>query len=194
MENASRALIIAGAILIAIVIISILVLLYNQIAGTYSEQSESLTVEQISEYNRRFSEYNNPIGFYGSEILSLANLVDDYNNRLLYGEDPNSSFYKENSITVNLTMTSELLGVYDGNSQIVGPIRVGKMSIEALKNYNDNLEKAIENYKNNEDLLQQLKSQLTRVRSMIFKCEKVTYNNYGRISEMQFIQVEEANK
>ncbi len=105
MENASKALIMAGGILISVIVISVLVMLFSQIGDMYSEEGEALTIEQIEKANREFATYNNTSGLYGSELLSLANLVADYNYRLLDEYmDKDSKFYNENKIVVKVKL------------------------------------------------------------------------------------------
>lgn len=77
MENASKALIIAGSVLISLVIIAALVFTYNKL--TQLEQTKTTIDEtgKITEYSKKIEQYNKTL--YGSELLSLANLQDDYN-------------------------------------------------------------------------------------------------------------------
>ena len=55
MENASKALIIAGAILLAILIISLGILIYNQAAGIVN--SNSMSDVEITQFNAQFTQY-----------------------------------------------------------------------------------------------------------------------------------------
>ena len=58
MENASKALIIAGGFLIAILVISLLVTGWNKLTYFSKTQEEIQTVEQIIEFNKEFESYN----------------------------------------------------------------------------------------------------------------------------------------
>lgn len=80
MENASKALIIAGSVLLAVLIITALIYTFNQISSL--KQVEASTEEEkiLAQYNKEIDSFNRP-GLYGSEILSLANLIEDYNKR-----------------------------------------------------------------------------------------------------------------
>lgn len=80
MENASKALIMAGSILIAIMVISLLVMAYNNLTETMNAKNDEEAIEQVIEFNKQYDVYyrNN---LYGSDILSLANKVADYNER-----------------------------------------------------------------------------------------------------------------
>ena len=78
MENASKALIMAGEVLIALLVISLLVLFFNNIKNFDGVKENVNISEQVTEYNKQYDAYyrNN---LYGSDILSLANKVHDYN-------------------------------------------------------------------------------------------------------------------
>lgn len=77
MENASKALIMAGSILIALLIIGLLVIGYNQISGLEQTRTDTDVNQKMVEYMRQFEQFNRTL--YGSELLSFANLQEDYN-------------------------------------------------------------------------------------------------------------------
>ena len=79
MENASKALIIAGSVLMAMMVIGALVLMYNQISNIEQIKAENADIKKMQDYSKRFEEYNRTI--YGSELFSLANLQEDYNKK-----------------------------------------------------------------------------------------------------------------
>ena len=80
MENASKALIIAGSVLLSMLVIGTLVFMFNTLRDLQQTEADASTVEKLAEYNRQIELYNKS-GLYGSEILSLANLIEDYNVR-----------------------------------------------------------------------------------------------------------------
>ncbi len=80
MENASKALIMAGAVLLAMLIIGSLVFMFNSIRDVRQEEASAEDVAKLAQYGRQVERFNKA-GLYGSEILSLANLIDDYNLR-----------------------------------------------------------------------------------------------------------------
>lgn len=102
MENASKAIIIAGGILIGVIILSVLVLVFRPMGDVYKEQGVSLSIEQLEKYNRQFNTFDKSL--YGSELLSLKNLLEDYNNRILQDADP--KYIAENEITVTVRLYS----------------------------------------------------------------------------------------
>lgn len=72
MENASRALLIAGSILIAIIIISLLVKTYGNIGMFKRQQLTQKEVEQINEFNKQYTKYANKY-VYGTEVITVIN-------------------------------------------------------------------------------------------------------------------------
>ena len=54
MENASRALIIAGGMLIAMLIVGLLVFGYTQIRTSQQAQADEEEVQQLADFNQRF--------------------------------------------------------------------------------------------------------------------------------------------
>ena len=71
MENASKALIMAGGIFIALLVITLLVFFYNNIVTVQNADEEAEIIEQAAEFNKQYDVYNRN-NLYGSEILSLA--------------------------------------------------------------------------------------------------------------------------
>ena len=77
MENASKALIIAGSVLIGVVILSMLVVFFNNIKNVERTKQSNIKTQQDIEFNRSYEAYNRDV--YGSELLSIANKIEDYN-------------------------------------------------------------------------------------------------------------------
>ena len=80
MENATKALIIAGGMLIAMLIVGLLVWGFGQIRSLQQEQTDQETIQEIIDFNERFEAYNRTT-VRGYQMISLANLVYDTNSR-----------------------------------------------------------------------------------------------------------------
>lgn len=78
MENINKALLIAVGVLFAILVLTLLVIFHNQISSYYTEQHDSKMVEQITEFNNKFENYNGQT-IRGNELISVMNRVVDYN-------------------------------------------------------------------------------------------------------------------
>lgn len=76
MENASKALIIAGAILLAILIIGLGMFVYQQASGAMD--GIGMDTEKVTAYNSKFTQYEGTIS--GSEAKALYSVIREHNN------------------------------------------------------------------------------------------------------------------
>ena len=72
MENASKALIIAGAILLAILLISLGIMIYTQASGVVN--TNAMSEVEISTFNKKFTQYGTS-NVRGSQINALIDAV-----------------------------------------------------------------------------------------------------------------------
>lgn len=98
MENAVKALLIAAGMFIALLLISLIVILYNDVSEYYASQHENKELEQVAEFNAKFENYNRK-NVRGSDLLSLMNRVIDYNASESYVEDKS---YEKIKVTITL--------------------------------------------------------------------------------------------
>lgn len=77
MENASKALLIAGAILIAILLIALGMMAYTAGKGQVEKSGSQLDAAQVQSANSVFTNYEGRRT--GSEVKALASLVASYN-------------------------------------------------------------------------------------------------------------------
>ena len=76
MENASKALIIAGAILLAILLISLGIMIYNQASGVVD--NNAMDEVAIQSFNQKFEQYFGP-KVRGSNVNALLSAVNTNN-------------------------------------------------------------------------------------------------------------------
>ena len=85
MENASKALIIAGAILLSILIIAIGIFVFNGANSTITDSMTSMSTQEIEAFNNQFLSYDGEQS--GSNVKFLiAKLIANANT---YKEEPN---------------------------------------------------------------------------------------------------------
>ena len=80
MENATKALIIAGSVLIALMIIGALLLMFNSLSSYQETNVQGTREAQVIEFNNQYETYNRD-DVRGSDLYSLLNRVIDYNRR-----------------------------------------------------------------------------------------------------------------
>ena len=80
MENASKALIMAGSVLIGLMIIGALLLMFNNLTNYQNTGTQTTREAQVIEFNNQYETYNRK-NVRGSDLYSLLNRVVDYNRR-----------------------------------------------------------------------------------------------------------------
>lgn len=106
MENASKALIMAASVLIAIVIISAFILMMSNLTSYQDASYRSNLSSQVAEFNNQYTTYIRD-DVRGSDMISLMNKIVDYNNRYADTEG-----FTEMHITIHMNGQNEKL-VYD---------------------------------------------------------------------------------
>lgn len=79
MENASKALIISGAMLISILLISIGLILFNSAKGVVDQGTEATKIVERETFNSNFTKYCGD-KVLGTNVKSLQNAVKSYNS------------------------------------------------------------------------------------------------------------------
>lgn len=110
MENASKALIIAGAILLSILIISLGIMIYNQAAGVVN--NNAMTEAEVNSFNQKFEQYlgQNVRGANVNALVSAVNsnniATDDESERVAIAGDTIEENQNDNNpdvVTYNKT-------------------------------------------------------------------------------------------
>ena len=133
MENASKALLMAGGILIALLVIGALVLMFNQVGSYEKAQDSSKKNSQLAEFNLEFERYLDDKGITGADVISLINKVIDYNNKAKNGGVTNSVDYNikmsitisnldadENSFNQKYAYNDESIKIFQAPSYTIG--------------------------------------------------------------------------
>ena len=103
MENASKALLMAASILIAMMVIGIGTYVFN-IFGTFSKnQEEELYSYQISEFNAQFTKYETMEEITIHDIITLANYAKDYNQSNGITDTSDAAYIQVNIQNIGLT-------------------------------------------------------------------------------------------
>lgn len=208
MENASKALMFAGTILITLMVISAVVFMYRDLTSVKRQESENQKVEEIAEFNKSFESYEKDLK--GAQIFSLANKITDYNNKYA-GNDG----YEAITLTVNVGSKENNDGYYTNlQSEIDSLIKDKYIS----SNYLEALHEAKENENNSdqktkekaEETKEELKKKLGNkynkaykdvnedwnkynneykaIKNKKFESNGVTYYSNGRIRSMTYTQ------
>ncbi len=113
MENASKALIMAGAVLIALLIVSLGVLIFRNYADS-AKKSANMDKQEISEFNSKISPYvRNTIS--GSEVNALIQLVISINNNCISSNDDTKQVVLEYTSTKDSASNLSIKIVKEGD-------------------------------------------------------------------------------
>ncbi len=123
MENASKALIIAGAILLAILLISLGILIFNQAQDTVN--NSGMSQAEITAFNNKFLKYEGTQK--GSVVKSLINEIiasnSDSNNSKIYiyicGDQYVGDNIKTESIDIKALYSVDLTYASDGRVYMI---------------------------------------------------------------------------
>lgn len=78
MENASKAVIMAGSILIAIGVISLALYVYSAYRAQAASDAQLLSISQITSFNRFYESYKNSSGkIRGVDVINIYNKAAD---------------------------------------------------------------------------------------------------------------------
>lgn len=133
MENASKALLLAGGVLIAILILTLGITLYTQLSNQSREYNKTISEVELEKFNSNFDVYIGRKDIKAQEIVTVVNLAQEYGNQVqIYlrsskmeftASKTQEDFIKENQdklfkCTLN-TSASNSNPTYDENGKIV---------------------------------------------------------------------------
>ena len=81
MENASKALIIAGGVLLAIMILALLVYMGTAMTDMAESQDRKLAAQQLEEFNKSYLAYNKT-RMYGTDVITVVNKAINHNKNI----------------------------------------------------------------------------------------------------------------
>ncbi len=113
MENSSKALLMAGGILTALLVVGALVLMWTNISRFQAVDTEGAKEQQIIQFNQEFETYNRD-KVLGADILSIVNKIESYNVR---NDDVFNSKVQYEPIKVKVDFGSQL-GYFTGTVEL----------------------------------------------------------------------------
>ena len=106
MENASKALIMAGGMLLAIFITSLLIFAWKLFSEYQSSHDSLSEIEDTTKFNSQFTSYDRD-DILGYELLSLINKVIDYNEKKSQDDSINGNDDKYPYIHMQIDLVNE---------------------------------------------------------------------------------------
>ena len=196
MENASKALMIAGGVLLAVLILSVLIYVYSHIQSVERSKAEVLQVEELAKFNREFETYNKN-SMYGTDIISVINKAISYNNK--YGNLINIHL---TTLTNFQTTVIEWITNDEGKNEqksnftttVLEENQNFDLNSSVLKSFisSDDKKKTEYSYDiNGNRITTETVPAISEFKKAKFQCTEVKYDsNSGRVSSMSFKQVQ----
>lgn len=110
MENASNALIMAGEILIAVLIISLFAYIVIQFGNYSSQMHDEMSESQVTSFNNNFTLYSNRTNITAQEIATIINFAKQANDDRELEWNDSSEYY--------ITVYIDNKNVFNNNSYI----------------------------------------------------------------------------
>lgn len=115
MENATKALEMAGSVLIGVLLLGCILFAYSQMSELKDTEHKVEVSQQAQDFNQDYEAYNRN-NLYGTDLFSLANKIVDYNNK----EADGKAYGK---IEMKITLKTQIINAsfftsttYDGDS------------------------------------------------------------------------------
>ena len=172
MENASKALLMAGGILIAILVIGVVIYMFNSSSFLFKSSEDIERAEQIEAFNREYEAYNRKL-MRGTDIISIINKVNSNNKK--YEDIP------EYQMTVDFTLIEDL--GYTKKEK-----KVEEKTVVVVEMGDKTIPKGT--YNNNDNRWNEIKLNIeafTDFKRRIFDCTNMEFNKQtGRVNKMSF--------
>lgn len=99
MENASKALLIAGGVLIAIILIGLLLTGFTIIRSNENANVKAQATKELKEFNQKFEAYNKK-ALYGTDVITVMKMATQYNDVTVeaYQNDKTTQIIESNII------------------------------------------------------------------------------------------------
>lgn len=188
MENAAKALLMAGAVLVALMGVCTIIYVFNQVGFFNDSQNVEREARSLKAFNEEYEAFNRK-DLYGSDIISVINLIESNNN----DRANKDNIYIDFKLKLPTNIANDSGGLTTSNDQATFltwlRYREGlKEIVEPDKQTYKEYQKATTDpMKTNFLQYKQLKD----FKVYKFKCDKLDYDNSntGRVNIMEFTYI-----
>lgn len=134
MENASKALLIAGSVLIGMLLLTLFVYLYTQLSENASNVYSTLDHAEISKFNQKFLNYEGRENLTIQDVVTIVNMAKDNNKEQrkqvtisvkVDGSEWTTKTNLENEILTNLDKRYKCTAVnIDSETELVNSVEI----------------------------------------------------------------------
>ena len=197
MENASKALAMAGGLLLAIIIIAVLMYVVQNTASLKKAEEDKEIAEQITKFNMEYESYEKTL-LRGTELVTLINKAIANNKKY---EDSDKVYDIDIHFKLKTPIKETIVTVEEGKKKNTEEkVTFGEAKTYKLidNNRSDRINADISQFMNigalnykDIDNYQMVYSGFTDFKRKIFKCTKIEYSNVtGRVNLLEFEEVD----
>ena len=131
MENASKALLMAGGVLIGLLIISLGVYLFTNFGGTAGQIQANIDENQLAQFNSQFTSYEGRTDVTIHDVIDMASLASQNNISYEFPKrDPAQNTGIDNYITVILDTRAIEYGYIENGNQDAQKTNISNMQVD----------------------------------------------------------------
>ncbi len=219
MDNAATALLMAGGMILAVIVISIFVLSYTNVSQLAQTEVDATLQAEIDDFNKVFVAFNKT-AMYGTDVISALNLAIDNNTRynVSIGEEyyVDVSFKLLSSDSINnvkilhkfkdgMFTTKQISSTkdYDFEGGEVYSLSTDEHALRVFlqdadkpgetKTYVNQLDTSDPNFSSSDNSSYIIEySGSADFKRKTFKCSEISYDTNGRVVSISFVQVKES--
>lgn len=205
MENATKALTMAGGVLIAIMTIAALLYAASTWGIIPQKQGETEASKQLAAFNQQYESYDRN-ALYGTDLISVLNKAIDNNEN--YSVKPGERMYvdvkfklindvNETIKIYNVYLSGEITNVETNfksgilKSDTIYSLSANKVTIDKFFSEFYGSKKKVKTTKDSQGRYTQYEETIvegSEFKTRIFKCEQTDYDDEGRIKSLYFVE------
>ena len=122
MDNASKALLMAGGMLLAILILTLLIYAWSLFSEYQSSRDDLADIENTAKFNQQFTNYDRD-DVQGYELITLVNQIIDYNERKTEDTKNNNNVrYNPMAITIDINEQADAFTYEDKTNRLISNV------------------------------------------------------------------------
>lgn len=214
MDNASKGLLMAGGMLMAIIVISVLIITFRNTSQIEQANQEAQEAQEIRKFNQGFASYEKS-AMYGTDIISVINMAISNNKKYDVEDKPGEDYYVDIIFTLKKDIKDSIyVYEYDNNKWTKSSTDYSNPETErdtdalkqdteySLSNYLDELINFVSHADEPDTSTRVLKMEkkmvtkyeeitygMANFKRSTFRCIDVKYDLNGRIRCMEFKEV-----
>lgn len=203
MENASRALVISGAVLVAVIIMGFLIYMFHNATEMKNQEINEERQRQIMLFNKEYESYNKKL-MRGTDVITVMNMANNYNSKNAWDMNKNfgnGGWNSELKIDASVILKSQIVvakeSIKDKISDSVRRIyKDAHINLPEVANITDiTMDTRNQGYKSDDVayifVTLDEDNALKEFKRKFFRCSKLDYSKItGLVNKIEFIEID----